>query len=214
MNDTATAGNLASTASSSDERVIPLTQFLADFGPGLLEAVGRQNPPTFEGVPDPRRDAVMDGLERAPFPAQREVVQAVTRLLVDAGERAAIINAEMGTGKTMMAICAAAVLHAEGYRRALVLSPPHLVYKWRREILETVLGARVWVRNGPDTICTLLRLRMLLDQACEDDGPQFFVMGRAVRGALAQCRPTPRRLPSGLASLWRNHHNSPCTRRS
>ena len=44
-------------------------------------------------------ERVMDGLKRQPFPAQREVVQAVAKLLVDAGENAAVINGEMGTGK-------------------------------------------------------------------------------------------------------------------
>jgi hypothetical protein len=40
-----------------------------------------------------------------------------------------------------------------------VLSPPHLVYKWRREIQETVAGAKVWVLNGPDTLVKLIKLR-------------------------------------------------------
>ncbi len=158
--------------------VVPLSQFVSDFGDGLLEAVTRQNPPVFDGTPDPRRDAVMASLKRTPFPAQRAVVQAVSRLLVNEAEQAAIINAEMGTGKTMMAICAAAVLHADGYRRTLVIAPPHLVYKWRREILETVPGARVWVLNGPDTLRKLLQLRAALEEAPVHEGPEFFVMGR------------------------------------
>lgn len=158
--------------------VIPLSQFVSDFGDGLLEAVTRQNPPVYDGTPDPQRDGVMEVLKRAPFPAQRAVVQAVTRLLVDEAEQAAVINAEMGTGKTMMAICAAAVLHAEGYRRTLVIAPPHLVYKWRREILETVPGARVWVLNGPDTLRKLLQLRAALDESPTHQEPEFFIIGR------------------------------------
>ena len=89
------------------------------------------------------------------FPAQAEVVHAAAELLIDRGERAAIVNGEMGCGKTTVGIAAAAVLNAEGYRRTLVLSPPHLVYK-RREIQETVAGAKVWVLNGPDTLVKLL----------------------------------------------------------
>ena len=89
------------------------------------------------------------------FPAQAEVVHAAAELLIDRGERAAIVNGEMGCGKTTVGIAAAAVLNAEGYRRTLVLSPPHLVYKWRREIQETV-AAKVWVLNGPDTLVKLL----------------------------------------------------------
>ncbi len=161
---------------AADSNIVPLSQFITDFGDGLLEAVQRQNPPVYD-TPDPRREAVMDRLKRDPFSAQREVVQAVTRLLLDAGEPAATINAEMGTGKTMMAICAAAVMHAEGARRILVLSPPHLVYKWRREILETIHGAKVWVLNGPDTLRKLLQIRAQLG-APPHPGPEFFVLGR------------------------------------
>ena len=82
---------------------IPLSQFVADFSDGLMQAVAVQNPPVYGGTPDQKRERVMDALKRQPFPAQREVVQAVAKLLVDAGEDAAVINGEMGTGKTMMA---------------------------------------------------------------------------------------------------------------
>lgn len=158
--------------------VIPLSLFVREFGQGLLEAVGRDNPPVYNDDPEPSRDEVMDLLTRKPFKEQGHVVQAVTRLMIDADEDAAIINAEMGTGKTMMAICAAAVMHSEGYRRSLVISPPHLVYKWRREILETVPGARVWVLNGADTLSKLLQLRSDLRLDAQPSGPEFFVLGR------------------------------------
>src|SRR5690554_3554689 len=69
-----------------------------------------------------------------------------------------------------------AALNAEGYRRTLVLSPPHLVYKWRREIQETVAGAKVWVLNGPDTLVKLLKLREQLGVPAQ--GQEFFVLGR------------------------------------
>jgi hypothetical protein len=156
---------------------IPLSEFVADFGDSLLEAVSRQNPPIDDGVADPRREAILDRLTRSPFPAQRAVVHAVARLLIDQGERAAIVNAECGTGKTMMAIAVATVLQAQGYRRTLVVSPPHLVYKWRREILETVPDARVQVLNGPDTLGKLLSLKANRRQPC-DGRHEFFVLGR------------------------------------
>ncbi|MBG4277049.1 DEAD/DEAH box helicase, partial [Pseudomonas aeruginosa] len=114
---------------------------------------------------------------RKPFAAQAEVVQAITALLLDRNEQAGIINAEMGTGKTMMAIAIAAVMHAAGYRRTLVVSPPHLVYKWRREILETIPAARVWVLNGPDTLLKLLKLRDQMGDAY-DGRQEFFILGR------------------------------------
>lgn len=44
--------------------VIPLTQFISDFGDDLLNAVSRQNPPVYDGLPNVHREAVMEGLLR------------------------------------------------------------------------------------------------------------------------------------------------------
>ncbi|TQF83738.1 DEAD/DEAH box helicase, partial [Pseudomonas aeruginosa] len=147
------------------------------FGDELLESLNRSNPPVYTGSDNAHRQLVMDRLKRKPFAAQAEVVQAITALLLDRNEQAGIINAEMGTGKTMMAIAVAAVMHAAGYRRTLVISPPHLVYKWRREILETIPAARVWVLNGPDTLLKLLKLRDQMGDAY-DGRQEFFILGR------------------------------------
>ncbi len=157
------------------EEIIPLSQFIVDFGHGLLEAVQQQNPSVYDGSPNIIRQELMQGLLRKPFEPQQDVVQAVTRLLIDNNQPAAIINAEMGTGKTMMAIAAAAVMHQEGYNRSLVISPPHLVYKWRREIKATIPDARVWILNGPDTLRKLLELRAMRSKP---QVPEFFIMGR------------------------------------
>lgn len=153
-----------------------LTDFVSEFGEDLLDSLNRTNPPVYAGNPRPHRVQVLSGLKRTLFPAQAEVVHAVSELLVNRGERASIVNGEMGCGKTVIGIALAAVLHAEGYRRTLVLSPPHLVYKWRREILETIPGARVWVLNGPDTLLKLIKLREQLGTT--DQSQEFFVLGR------------------------------------
>lgn len=162
-------------AGPMQEQVIGLNDFITQFGAGLLDAVQAQNPPVYQGVQSPEWNAVMDGLSRKPFEAQRDVVHAVTQLLVDANQPAAVINAEMGTGKTMMGIAAAAVMHSMGFERSLVIAPPHLVYKWRREIIQTVPGARVWVLNGADTLRKLLTLRCMHERPVH---PEFFILGR------------------------------------
>ena len=56
-------------------------------------------------------------------------MRAVSRLLQSEAEPAVVINAEMGTSKTTIAISASPVLHAKGHRRTLVIAPPHLGYK-------------------------------------------------------------------------------------
>jgi Type III restriction enzyme, res subunit len=157
------------------EQIIPLQDFINQFGTGLLGAVNDQNPAVYTGQHHQAWDGVMDGLLRAPFKEQREVVHAVCQLLAVAHQPAAVINGEMGTGKTMMGIAAAAVLHTQGYKRCLVIAPPHLVYKWRREIIQTVPNARVWVLNGADTLRKLLLLR---NMHTAPEHPEFFILGR------------------------------------
>ncbi len=167
------------TGSGTGAATLPIGEFVRDFRASLLSSVRTQNPPVYDGMADPQRDAWLTQLLRQAFPAQREVVQAVCRLLVDRGQPSAVINAEMGTGKTMMAIATAWLMHQLGYERTLVVCPPHLVYKWRREIRQTVPGATVWILNGPDTLKKLLQLRQSLTEGQRKPaGPEFFVMGR------------------------------------
>jgi superfamily II DNA or RNA helicase len=158
-----------------DGPTMPIAQFIAEYRTSLLEAVRAQNPPVYDGRPDAARELLLDRLTRNPFREQRDVVQAITRHLVDAGKPAAVCNGEMGTGKTMIGIAAAWLLHHAGLPRALVVCPPHLVYKWRREIKQTVPEARVWILNGPDTLKKLLQLRFVTGKPTV---PEFFVMGR------------------------------------
>lgn len=91
------------------ELTLSLPDFIASFGTGLLQAVQAQNAPVYNKDPHPDRALVMEQLLRTPFVEQQHVVQACARLLVDVGERACVINGEMGTGKTIMAIALAAV---------------------------------------------------------------------------------------------------------
>lgn len=168
--------DLTLSATESTSTVLPLNAFIDEFGDSLLDTLNQSNPPVYDGTPDKKRQTIMEALKRKPFPAQADVVQAVAKLLIDRNEHAAIINGEMGCGKTLLAIATAAVLYHEGYRRTLVLSPPHLVYKWRREILDTIDNARVWVLNGPDTLIKLMALRDQLHTP--GTGPEFFILGR------------------------------------
>ena len=172
--ETAAQGDLLEAADSP--LTLSLQDFVSEFGDELLDSLNHANPPVYAGQPQAQRQTILAGLTRKLFPAQADVVHAVAELLIDHGERAAIVNGEMGCGKTTVGIATAAVLQAEGYRRTLVLSPPHLVYKWRREIQETVAGARVWVLNGPDTLVKLIKLREQLGVPAQ--GQEFFILGR------------------------------------
>ena len=156
-----------------ESNVVDLTQFLNEFGAGLMDSVSKQHPPVYNGEANVQWDQIMSDLKRHPFDAQRERVQAVCKLLVEQNEQAAVLNGEMGCGKTMMGIAVSAVLFTEGYRRTLVIAPPHLVYKWRREILETIENAKVWVLNGSDTLRQLLKIRA--NSQHQPAVPEFYI---------------------------------------
>ncbi|MFM2666727.1 SNF2-related protein [Vibrio mediterranei] len=164
----------SSTETATQENVLPLHAFIDQFGEGLLDNIEAAHPARYQ-TPCQERTRVMQSLKRVPFEAQADAVQAISTLLLDEHAPAGILNGEMGTGKTIMGIAATAVAFHEGKaKRFLVLSPPHLVYKWRREILDTVPNANVWVLNGPDTLHSLLKLK----RAPAHDGPEYVVLGR------------------------------------
>ena len=73
----------------------------------------------------------------------------------------------MGTGKTFIA--AGAALMA-GFKRILIICPPHLTRKWKREVEATVPGARAAIVAS---ITDLERLRLSVGS-----GPLFAVMSR------------------------------------
>lgn len=78
---------------------LSLQDFVAEFGDELLDSLNRANPPVYAGQPKAQRQTILAGLKRRLFPAQADVVHAVVELLLDHGERAAIVNGEMGCGK-------------------------------------------------------------------------------------------------------------------
>ncbi|QIQ22491.1 helicase-related protein [Zophobihabitans entericus] len=185
-----------------DPLTLSLSDFVSEFGDELLDKLNESNPPVYQGQIRPLRQAVLDGLNRQLFPAQANVAHAVMELLVNRDAPAAIVNGEMGCGKTTIGIAIAAMLHAEGFKRMLVLSPPHLVYKWRREILETIPNAKVWVLNGPDTLSKLIALRHKLRLGQQDnDAPEFYILGRVRMRMGFHWRPAFRRVKRKCGEL-------------
>ncbi|VVM27272.1 Superfamily II DNA/RNA helicases, SNF2 family [uncultured Gammaproteobacteria bacterium] len=136
-------------ATKEKSRELSLIDFVNDFGEGLLDRVAEQAPPLFDGSYPEKWDKAMDKLKRQPFDAQRDIVASIASLFFTHGQPAGVINAKMGTGKTMMAISLAAVAAGENMNKNLIVSPPHLVYKWRREILNTIPDAKVVTLTVP-----------------------------------------------------------------
>ena len=171
---------IADADKTDDGDVMPLAQFLAEFGEPLMAQINRQTPVVYDGQHDSWQDNVLAGLKRQPFPAQKHRIHACYAGLVTHGLPAVFLNGEMGTGKTLMGICVSALMQQEYSRKpVLVISPPHLVYKWRREILDTVPNAMVHTVNGSNAIGELIRFRRaLVEGRLDPKRVHYLIFGR------------------------------------
>ena len=104
-------------------------------------------------------------LLREPLGAQADAIRGAALSLE--AQRGTTVVGEMGTGKTFIAASAA---YMAGFERVLVLCPPHLTSKWKREVEATVPGARAVIVAS---ITDLERLR-----AVTAPGPLFAIMSR------------------------------------
>ena len=103
-------------------------------------------------------------LLRTPMGGQEDAIKGAVLSL--RAHRGTIVVGEMGTGKTFIGGGAAA--HAAGFRRILVLCPPHLTRKWKREVEETVPQARAAIVTSI-TIRQRASLRNLIEAIPEAD---------------------------------------------
>ena len=100
-----------------------------------------------------------------PLGAQADAIRGAALSLK--AHRGTTVVGEMGTGKTFIGATAA---HMAGFERILVICPPHLVPKWKREVEMTVPGVRAAI---VESITDLERLRLSVGS-----GPLFAVMSR------------------------------------
>ena len=139
-----------------------LAEFIDTYRDAIARRVVESYPPRYrpseQGRPLPR-------LLRAPLGAQADAIRGAALSLE--AQRGTTVVGEMGTGKTFIAASAA---YMAGFKRVLVLCPPHLTRKWKREVEETVPGARAVIVAS---ITDLERLR-----TTTGDGPLFAVMSR------------------------------------
>jgi hypothetical protein len=123
-----------------------LRQHSQELGARILELY-----PPVQGPDDPLAPEIAS-LLRKPLPAQAITISGLAKALESS--RSVRIVGECGTGKTLMSM---GVAHAHAKGRpysAISMCPPHLVYKWAREVFQTIPRARVFViydlRNGGD----------------------------------------------------------------
>ena len=141
-----------------------LPELLSEHGEAITRAVLRAYPPVYTAKNREDWGFDLGRLKRRPMGAQGDAIRATAVSL--RRHRGTNVVGEMGTGKTMIAASAA---YIAGFRRILVLCPPHLTRKWKREVEETVpLAAAVIV----STITDLNRLPR------ETRWPLFVILSR------------------------------------
>ena len=124
----------------------------------------------------------MDQLHKNPFPAQREIIKAIVKSF-RVGNRCVYLTAEMGVGKTLMAIATASILKKNP--RVLVICPPHLVRKWIQEVKEAMPWAKTINLNGENCFQTLQNLR----NRPMPNSPEFYIIGKEKAKLGYQWRP-------------------------
>ena len=116
-------------------------EFIEEFRSVIVASVGRDSNPLYHPGTDRKKIyELIKSLPRRPIASQIDAIGGIVQAL--RFRDSAILVGEMGLGKTYISIAAAAAL---GFTRILVVCPPHLVGKWRREVKQTVQNAHALV---------------------------------------------------------------------
>ena len=139
-----------------------LGEFIDTFKEAIARRVVESYPPLYRPS---ENGGILPRLLRTPLGAQADAIKGAALSLK--AHRGTTVVGEMGTGKTFIGAAAA---HMAGFKRILVLGPPHLVPKWKREVEMTVPGARAVI------VKSITDLEMLRHSV--GSGPLFAVMSR------------------------------------
>ena len=141
-----------------------LAGFIDAYRDAIARRVVESYPPRYRPS-EPGRP--LPPLLRVPLGAQADAIRGAALSLE--AQRGTTVVGEMGTGKTFIAASAA---HMAGFERVLVLCPPHLTRKWKREVEETVPGARAVI------VASITDLERLRSATGTGPGPLFAIMSR------------------------------------
>ena len=139
-----------------------LGEFIDTYREAIARRVVESYPPLYRPS---ENGGTLPHLLRTPLGAQADAIRGAALSL--RAHRGTTVVGEMGTGKTFIGAAAAFVA---GFRRVLIICPPHLTRKWKREVEQTVPDARAVIVAS---ITDLERLRLSVGT-----GPLFAVMSR------------------------------------
>ena len=139
-----------------------LAGFIDKFKDAIAQRVVESYPPLYRPS---ENGGKLPRLLRTPMGAQADAIRGAALSLE--AHRGTTVVGEMGTGKTFIGAAAA---HMAGFQKVLVLCPPHLTKKWKREVEQTVPFAQAAIVTS---ITDLEKLRLSVGS-----GPLFVVMSR------------------------------------
>src|SRR5215470_5105384 len=139
--------------------------FIEEFRSVIVATVGRDFDPIYHPGKDRKKIyELTKNLPRRPIASQIDAIGGIVQTL--RSRDSAILVGEMGLGKTYISIAAAA---ASGFTMTLVVCPPHLVSKWRREVKQTLPSAHAVVAEKIADIEKVLK---------ENRRPLFVILSR------------------------------------
>ncbi len=139
-----------------------LGDFIDTYKDAIAQRVVESYPPLYRPS---ENGGELPRLLRTPLGAQADAIRGAALSLQT--HRGTTVVGEMGTGKTFIGAAAA---YMAGFERVLIICPPHLTGKWKREVDQTVPLARAAVVTS---ITDLEKLRLSIGS-----GPLFAVMSR------------------------------------
>ena len=99
--------------------------FIDNFKDAIARRVVESYPPLYRPS---ENGGIVPRLLRKPLGAQADAIRGAALSRLEAHRGTTVVGE--GTGKTFIGAAAA---HMAGFQRVLVLGPPHLVPKWKRE---------------------------------------------------------------------------------
>lgn len=145
-----------------------VSAYLARFGPALGQRVADIFRPRHKAGTGAVSPAI-GRLLRRPFPAQADVIEGLAAHLRE--ERAAMVVGEMGCGKSLLGAVIPFVVEDGHPYRVLVMCPGHLVRKWKREVEQTIPGARAVILGRWEDVARL-------DPRAKPAGPEYYILSR------------------------------------
>src|SRR5215831_12922634 len=140
-------------------------EFIEEFRSVIVSSVGRDSNPLYHPGTDRKKIyQLIKEIPRRPIASQIDAIGGIVQALKS--RDSAILVGEMGLGKTYISIAATAAL---GFTKTLVVCPPHLVSKWRREVKQTVPSA---------TALAVERIGDFEKTLNQKRGPLFLILSR------------------------------------